>query len=283
MFVPSTVKRPHWVMLGRRAALTQAPGTLRRHTVYGKGLVTFTGEEDGELHVLEEACPHRGASLAGGRVSGTCVVCPLHGRTVGVRTNPAMAYDYAALQGLVWVDVAKDLCTQHVMPPYYPEFSSQDFRASGYTTAVWANAVLLLERLLDPLATAAGVEVRREGPVGMATYALGGVEVEHEYRAPFTASVRLRAEGRVVALAMVSLLPASAGHTGVHVQVARGVGAPRETEELVSAWVGRERDVDAVDPAAWSRSHLGPGDELVAAYRRALQRFYPEMLCCFVR
>lgn len=33
---------------------------------------------DGTLYALDDRCPHRGASLAGGHVADGCVVCPWH-------------------------------------------------------------------------------------------------------------------------------------------------------------------------------------------------------------
>ncbi|MGF1632317.1 MAG: Rieske (2Fe-2S) protein [Phycisphaerae bacterium] len=33
---------------------------------------------DGEVHVLDNLCPHAGGSLASGYIADGCVVCPLH-------------------------------------------------------------------------------------------------------------------------------------------------------------------------------------------------------------
>jgi nitrite reductase/ring-hydroxylating ferredoxin subunit len=34
---------------------------------------------EGEVHALEDACNHAGASLAEGWIEGGCVACPMHG------------------------------------------------------------------------------------------------------------------------------------------------------------------------------------------------------------
>jgi nitrite reductase/ring-hydroxylating ferredoxin subunit len=42
---------------------------------------------DGEVHALEDACNHAGASLAEGWVEDACVVCPMHGYVFELRTG----------------------------------------------------------------------------------------------------------------------------------------------------------------------------------------------------
>jgi nitrite reductase (NADH) small subunit len=33
----------------------------------------------GQVHVLDDACPHAGASLSGGHIDNGCAICPWHG------------------------------------------------------------------------------------------------------------------------------------------------------------------------------------------------------------
>jgi nitrite reductase (NADH) small subunit len=35
--------------------------------------------QDGEVHVIDNACPHAGGSMSGGYIDGGCAVCPWHG------------------------------------------------------------------------------------------------------------------------------------------------------------------------------------------------------------
>lgn len=279
MLKPVSVKRPHWVLLCRRDAL-QAPRTVKRHDVYGAGIVAYT-DEAAELHVVEEACPHRGASLAGGTVRDKCVVCPYHGMAWGPHTSPDHAYDHAALQGLVWVDLAKDLCTQHVMPPYYPEFSSPAFRTFGYSrTLEHVNPLVLLEHLLDWRMGEGRVHVDRAGPDGLASYEHGGVRVDVAYHVPFTASLRFVLDGgRVLAVVMYSVLPASASRVSLHVQVARAdADATAEVTKIIDDAVARgdETAVGSVDARQWARNRVT--DPLALAYRDAMRRFFPEVV-----
>ncbi len=55
-----------------------APGAARAVRLLGEDLVLFR-TLDGELGLIEEACPHRGASLRCGQVDGVGIACPYHG------------------------------------------------------------------------------------------------------------------------------------------------------------------------------------------------------------
>ena len=274
-FVPASLRRPHWLLLGREATIKRAPGTLQRHTVLGNHILTYTAERGGELpelHVMEDACPHRGASLAMGTVRDGCVVCANHGLAFGPTTNPARAYDYAVLQGLVWVDLGKDLLSQHAMPPWLPEFSSPDFRTFGYTLELGggANAVLLFESQLS-----AGGEAE-------------GARVDTDYHVPFTLTRRVQVGGETALVFMISLTPVSRDRVHAHVHVARPVTQPAADDDTFRAateLLVREHAHVArtISPDEWSRNHLvRPEDALVARYRADMTRVFPDLLAYFV-
>ena len=42
---------------------------------------------NGRFHTIENACPHKGGPLCDGIVTGTAVVCPLHGRRFDLETG----------------------------------------------------------------------------------------------------------------------------------------------------------------------------------------------------
>lgn len=293
-FTPASLKRQHWVLLGREAALKR-PGVFQ-HTVYGRGLVSFL-DTAGELHVLDEACPHRGASLACGAVRDRAIVCPYHGRAFGAHSSPDRAYDYAALQGLVWVDYAKGLLTQHTMPPYVPELSSPEFRVHGHSAALDANAVVVLECLLDwshpALGPAAPAVTALSPDAARATRAYdtphGPLVVETESRAPLTAVLRFSLDGAPLLVVLVSLLPSGPGRCTAHVHAARSIRPGPAADWLFRTVNGApdvgalERVAAAVDPVAWSRNRLaGPDDEPIAAYREAMRGLHPDVLAYFV-
>ncbi|CAG4913527.1 Naphthalene 1,2-dioxygenase/salicylate 5-hydroxylase systems, ferredoxin component [Paraburkholderia gardini] len=62
-----------------------APGQRKLAFVDGRSIVIFNIE--GELHAIENACPHNGASLAGGQLDGHLLRCPAHGLRFNVVTG----------------------------------------------------------------------------------------------------------------------------------------------------------------------------------------------------
>jgi nitrite reductase/ring-hydroxylating ferredoxin subunit len=42
---------------------------------------------DGEIHAIEDACNHAGASLAEGWIEDKCIVCPVHAYVFELRTG----------------------------------------------------------------------------------------------------------------------------------------------------------------------------------------------------
>lgn len=42
---------------------------------------------DGQVHAIEDACSHAGASLAEGWVEDACIVCPMHAYVFELRTG----------------------------------------------------------------------------------------------------------------------------------------------------------------------------------------------------
>lgn len=91
--------------------------TLRQQ---GRALVRVAGHElalfwvEGEIHALEDACPHAGASLAFGRLEGHWVRCQAHGLRFDVRTGQmagakglcARRFDMRESTG--WVEIKLD-------------------------------------------------------------------------------------------------------------------------------------------------------------------------------
>jgi phenylpropionate dioxygenase-like ring-hydroxylating dioxygenase large terminal subunit len=78
--------RQYWVpvMRSERLVARQAPVRFR---MFGEDYVAFRGA-DGSIGVLDEGCPHRGASLAVANVEGNCVRCIYHGWRID--TNGAL-------------------------------------------------------------------------------------------------------------------------------------------------------------------------------------------------
>jgi len=68
--------RRYWQPVCVAAELKENP--IKRIRILGEDLVLYRGE-DGHYGLVEERCPHRGASLAYGRIEGASLRCSYHG------------------------------------------------------------------------------------------------------------------------------------------------------------------------------------------------------------
>lgn len=62
-----------------------APGQRKLVFVDGRCIVVFN--IGGQLHAVDNSCPHNGASLASGRLDGTVLQCPAHGLRFDLATG----------------------------------------------------------------------------------------------------------------------------------------------------------------------------------------------------
>lgn len=307
--IATSLKRPHWVLLGFKDKL--AARGISQAQVHDTKLAVFrTADDDRELRVALDACPHRGASLScGGAVRGRCVVCPYHSRAIGDAAYPERFFDYAVQDGLVWLDYASNLLTQHHPPPAYPEHADQGLRTFGYTKTLAVNPVLMAENTLDWQHLASvhrvhfiegnpEVTIRSKGAHGWAEYRyqsdLFDLVIDNEYHIPFTTSLRFRFTNKETGerlpplLLWFSITPQAEGRVALHLRVSRGA-----LKSPLADWLFKLIDelplledalvVAGVDPLEWSRNKLDAGDEFVAAYRAAMNDAFPELLQWYVR
>jgi len=128
----------------------------------GIALVIFR-DAKGEVQILEDRCPHRGAPLSQGRVEGNCIVCPYHGwkfegsgecksvpglcgfnpKTVhGVKRFPAVVR-----YGLVWTSLDGGEV------PTIAELEKGNFTSFLLDSTVEVGMADAIENALDPLHT----------------------------------------------------------------------------------------------------------------------------------
>jgi nitrite reductase/ring-hydroxylating ferredoxin subunit len=67
------------------AAQEVAPGTGRAVRVGSRDVALFNVA--GNIHAIDNACPHAGSALAGGKLCGRFVACPSHGWRFDVTTG----------------------------------------------------------------------------------------------------------------------------------------------------------------------------------------------------
>ncbi len=155
--------RQFWVPVLRSSAL-EADGDPQRVRVFGENYAAFRGA-DGRVGVLDEACPHRGASLVLGRNEDCVLRCVYHGWAVnadGVVTEtpndptyphpemiPVRRAPVREAGGMIWAWFGQG------EPTPFPEFLFNTLPAGshvrttvGYVKSNWTQ---LIENLLDPL------------------------------------------------------------------------------------------------------------------------------------
>jgi nitrite reductase/ring-hydroxylating ferredoxin subunit len=69
-----------WVAAG---ATPPGEGAMTRVELRGRGILVCRAS--GGLYAIEDRCPHAGVALAGGRLDGFVLECPLHGGRLDVR------------------------------------------------------------------------------------------------------------------------------------------------------------------------------------------------------
>jgi nitrite reductase/ring-hydroxylating ferredoxin subunit len=67
----------HWFPILQSSEVGSSPVRIKR---FGEMLAVWRGE-DGEPNVVQDRCPHRGASLSQGKIRGNALSCPYHGWT----------------------------------------------------------------------------------------------------------------------------------------------------------------------------------------------------------
>jgi NAD(P)H-dependent nitrite reductase small subunit len=85
--VAARLHSPEKVMAWTKvAAVADVPeGTAKQVKVGDKTLALFHAGQS--YHALDDTCPHRGAPLSEGMVSGTQVVCPWHAASFDLNTG----------------------------------------------------------------------------------------------------------------------------------------------------------------------------------------------------
>lgn len=92
-----------------------APGQSKKITIDGRELLLCNAA--GAFHVIEDKCPHAGASFEGGRIRGKFISCPLHGarfdltdgRCLGGAYRPVPCFSVKVEDGHIWIDPHAEL------------------------------------------------------------------------------------------------------------------------------------------------------------------------------
>lgn len=82
----------HWIAV---CALSEAPGEGEVAEAEAEGIPVCLARIGGQLHALENTCPHRDGPLGQGWIEGNAVVCPWHAWAFDVRTGVSRIPQFA--------------------------------------------------------------------------------------------------------------------------------------------------------------------------------------------
>ena len=160
--------RQHWWIPALPSETLVADGTPRRVKLFGAKYVAYRST-DGRVGFIDEACPHRGASLALARNEHNGLRCIYHawkfsieGRAVEVPTQPNKEAEFCSrvpfkqypareAAGVVWVWLGKD-AAKGAEPPPFPDLVVHGLPASQrrtYRQQVHANWLQGVETTMD--------------------------------------------------------------------------------------------------------------------------------------
>src|SRR5919197_471931 len=155
--------RRHWVPACLSEEVAEADGTPVRTRLLGEDLVVFR-DSDGRLGVLDEHCPHRGASLALGRNEECGLRCLYHGWKMDVEGNVLemtseppesgfsakvkhKAYPARESGGIVWTYMGPAETMREFEPPAFAP--NADTRVSIVKIHVPCNWAQIMEGQID--------------------------------------------------------------------------------------------------------------------------------------
>jgi 5,5'-dehydrodivanillate O-demethylase len=153
--------RRYWHPVSATVELDSAP--VKAVRLLGESLVLFR-DQGGGIGLLQEACPHRGASLAGGTTEDAGIRCPFHGRVYNARgestdepfgsleggvseSSRAKAYPVEELGGLIFAYMGPEPAP--LLPRYVP-IAREDALKQINGTSIACNWLQVMENLLDP-------------------------------------------------------------------------------------------------------------------------------------
>jgi phenylpropionate dioxygenase-like ring-hydroxylating dioxygenase large terminal subunit len=152
-----------WYLVARVEDVADRPVALKR---LDRNLVLWRGEQ-GELKVIEDYCPHRGAPLSMGEIAGGDLVCPYHGIQLDGRgvvkdvpfapgcslvgERAVHAYPCRELAGGIWVYFGDDAHGEPPEPVLPEEMASPEWTGFLYTSVWRCNWQLSLDNRTDPM------------------------------------------------------------------------------------------------------------------------------------
>lgn len=139
-------------------------GQVKPVTVWQQPMAVYR-DETGQLHALEDACPHKGVELHKGQVSDRHLLCPYHGwefdgngecvripyipPTAKLPCAKARSYPVREQYGLVWVFPGNPELAHQCDPPQVPEYGNNDWLMVPITGHFQAHFSIANENAMD--------------------------------------------------------------------------------------------------------------------------------------
>jgi len=149
-----------WYVVASSRELRSKPLRLKR---FGRWLALWRSEEG--VHLVDDRCPHRGASLAAGKVRNGCLECPFHGflfagdgsctaipaNAPGAKIPKAMRVDtwrVVERHGFIWAWVGEARETYPEIP-FFHQLEAEGYHMSELTEDWDAHWTRTVENQLD--------------------------------------------------------------------------------------------------------------------------------------
>lgn len=299
------VKSAHWAPVEyTRIARTRTIKPLKT-TIHGKRYSLFWDTQRDSPSVIDDICPHRGASLSeGGRVTENgCIKCKYHGKSVG--PMQADRRNVTESHGIVWLKSGLgDLPSCEMSPPTSTEFDGN--RVTEYSRSFkGCSPILCVENTLDwshldtvhafhLIEGKPSVTIDRGGSNGKASYKYTFMKdqtlvIENEYWGPWSTCLRFIFDGQRAFTLHFSIRPESKDTSQLFVRVVRDA----------SSWSGPIGDflyvlvnelpliedryiVRHADPDSWSKNKLTQDDAFLKEYRSYMQLNHSDILASYV-
>jgi renierapurpurin 18,18'-hydroxylase len=152
----------HWYPVAWAEQLK--PGQVTPITVWQQAIALYR-DEAGQVHAMEDACPHKGIELHKGEVKGNCLVCPYHGwefngegecenipyypKSQKLPKANARSYPTQEKYGIVWLFPGdRSLADQHQLP-HVPEYDNPRWLLVPITGKFDAHFSICNENTMD--------------------------------------------------------------------------------------------------------------------------------------
>ncbi len=153
----------HWYVVARSVEVTNKPLGVQ---LWYHSIVLYRDNE-GEIHGLEDRCPHRQVKLSDGQVFENFLECPYHGwqfNSKGICTFipylsenqrlpncQIVSYTVQELDGFIWIFIGDEnlLFSHNIQPMNIPEWKHLNYIGTVSVIDCQAHFSFLIENLMD--------------------------------------------------------------------------------------------------------------------------------------